>query len=100
MSNSNIPLWLDYIDNGVKLMMVSIFPLIVKLLSLSLTERALFPYRGIIVMIRADFQHGMESVSSFKMNAVTGNYWLIYAAAMVIIITLPCRLLFAVTELI
>ena len=30
-------------------------------------------------MIRADFQQGMESLSSFKMN-----YWLIYAAATVI----------------
>ena len=27
--------------------------------------------------IRADFQQGMESVSSFKMNTVTENYWLI-----------------------
>ena len=35
-------------------------------------------------MIRADFQQGMESVSSFKMNTVTENYWLIYAAATVI----------------
>ena len=32
-------------------------------------------------MIRADFQQGMESVSYFKMNLVTENYWLIYAAA-------------------
>ena len=31
-------------------------------------------------MIRADFQQGMESVSKFKMNIVTENYWLIYAA--------------------
>ena len=30
--------------------------------------------------IRADFQQGMESVSSFKINTVTENYWLIYAA--------------------
>ena len=35
-------------------------------------------------MIRADFQQGMESVLEFKMNTVTDNYWLIYAAAMVI----------------
>ena len=35
-------------------------------------------------MIRADFQQGMESVSEFKMNAVTENYWLVYAAATVI----------------
>ena len=27
----------------------------------------------------------MESVSSFKMNMVTENYWLIYAAATVIL---------------
>ena len=28
--------------------------------------------------IRADIQHGMESVTyKFKMNTVTGNYWLI-----------------------
>ena len=27
---------------------------------------------------------GIESVSSYKMNTVTENYWLIYAAAMVI----------------
>ena len=31
----------------------------------------------IIVTIRADFQQGMESVSEFKMNTVTENYWLI-----------------------
>ena len=35
-------------------------------------------------MIRADFQQGMELVSSFKMNTVAENYWLIYAAATVI----------------
>ena len=35
-------------------------------------------------MIRADFQQGMESVSEFKMNTVTENYRLIYAAATVI----------------
>ena len=34
--------------------------------------------------MRADFQQGMESVSEFKMNTVTENYWLIHAAAMVI----------------
>ena len=33
-------------------------------------------------MIRADFEQGMESVST-NMNTVTGNYWLIYAAATV-----------------
>ena len=32
-------------------------------------------------MIRADFQQGMESVSSFKMNTVNENYLLIYGAA-------------------
>ena len=37
-----------------------------------------------IVTIRTDFQQGMESVSSFKINTVTENYWLIYAAASVI----------------
>ena len=36
-----------------------------------------------IVTIRADFQQGMESVSYFKMNTVAVNYWLIYAAALV-----------------
>ena len=35
-------------------------------------------------MIRADFQQGMESVSSFTMNPVTENYWLVYAASTVI----------------
>ena len=39
--------------------------------------------------IRAYFQQGMELVSQFKMNTVTDNYWLIYAAAMVIM-TLSC----------
>ena len=34
--------------------------------------------------MRADFQQGMESVSKFKMNTVTENYWLIYAAATII----------------
>ena len=34
-------------------------------------------------MIKANFQQGMESV--FKMNTVTENYWLIYAAATVIL---------------
>ena len=33
-----------------------------------------------IIMIRADFQQGMESVSLFEMNTVTENYWLIYVA--------------------
>ena len=37
-----------------------------------------------IVTIRADFQRGMVSVSWFKVNTVTENYWLIYAAANVI----------------
>ena len=37
-----------------------------------------------IVTIRADFQQGMESVSLFKINTVTENYWLIYGAATVI----------------
>ena len=37
-----------------------------------------------IVTIRADLQQGMESVSYFKTNTVTENYWLIYAAATVI----------------
>ena len=32
-------------------------------------------------MIKADFQQGMEFI---KMNTVTENYWLIYAAATVI----------------
>ena len=41
------------------------------------------------VTIRAEFQHGMESMSYFKMNTVTKNYWLIYAAA---IMTLSCAL--------
>ena len=35
-------------------------------------------------MITADFQQGMESVSYFKMDTVTENYWLIYAVAKVI----------------
>ena len=34
-------------------------------------------------MIRADFQQGIESMSLYKMNTVTENYWLIYAAATV-----------------
>ena len=41
-----------------------------------------FVKRDNIVTIRADFQQGMESV--LKMNTVTENDWLIYAAAMVI----------------
>ena len=41
-------------------------------------------WRGSIVTIRADFQQGMESMSPFKMNTVTKNYWLVYAAATVI----------------
>ena len=36
------------------------------------------------VSSRADFQQGMESVTLFKMNTVTENHWLIYAAATVI----------------
>ena len=40
--------------------------------------------RNSVVTIRADLQQGMETVSSFKINTVTENYWLIYAAAMVI----------------
>ena len=36
-------------------------------------------------MIRAHFRQGMESMSSFKINTVTENYWLIYAAATVIL---------------
>ena len=43
-------------------------------------------------MVRADFQQGMESVSKFKMSTVTENYWRI--------MTLPCGVLFPVTELI
>ena len=35
-------------------------------------------------MIRADFQQGMELVSQFKVNTMTDNYWLMYAAATVI----------------
>ena len=38
-----------------------------------------------IVTSRVDFQQGMESLSLFKMNTVTQNYWLIYAAATVIV---------------
>ena len=34
-------------------------------------------------MIRVDFQQGMESMSQFKM---TENYWLVYAAAINLII--------------
>ena len=52
-----------------------------------------------IVTIRADFQQGMESVSSFTMNTVTEHYRLIYAAAMVIM-HLSCGVLLSVTELI
>ena len=52
--------------------------------------------RDSIVTIRADFQQGMESVSFFKMNTVTENYWLIYAAATII----WCVVLFSITELI
>ena len=40
--------------------------------------------RDNIITIRADFQQCMESVSEFKINTVTDNYWLIYAAAMVL----------------
>ena len=42
--------------------------------------------RDSIVTIRADFQQSMESVSlvKFKMNTVTENYWVSYAAATVI----------------
>ena len=53
-----------------------------------------FRLRDNIVTIRADFQQGMESVFR-KMNAVTENYWPIYAAAAV---TLSFRILFSVTE--
>ena len=42
-------------------------------------------YRDSIIMIRADFQQGKESVSLFKMNTVTENDWRIYAAAMVLL---------------
>ena len=38
----------------------------------------------VIVTIRADFQQAWNRCSSFKMNTVTENYWLIYAAATVI----------------
>ena len=48
-------------------------------------------------MIKADFQQDMESVSKFKMKTVTENYWLIYAAATVIM-TLSCGVLFSVTS--
>ena len=40
--------------------------------------------KGHIITIRADFQQGMDSVSQFKMNMVTENYWLIYAQATII----------------
>ena len=46
---------------------------------------------GNIVMIRAHIQQGMESGSK--------NYWLIYAAATVIM-TWSCGVLFSVAELI
>ena len=42
---------------------------------------------------------GMQSVSSFKMNTVTENYWLTNATATVIIMTLSCGVLFLITEL-
>ena len=41
-------------------------------------------WRSFSPCIRGDFKQGMESVSLFKMNTVTENYWLISAAAMVI----------------
>ena len=53
--------------------------------------------RAASLQYRAAFQQGMESVSSFKMNTVTENYRLIYAAATVI---WSCGVLFSVTELI
>ena len=40
--------------------------------------------RDTIVTNKADFQQGMELVSLFKMNTVTENDWLVYAAATVI----------------
>ena len=40
--------------------------------------------RDNIVTNRADFEQGMESMSYFKMNTVTENHRLIYAAATVI----------------
>ena len=46
-----------------------------------------------IVMIRADFQQGMESASLFKMNTATDDYWLK-------ILTLSCGVSFSVTVLI
>ena len=52
-----------------------------------------------IVTITADLQQGMESVSQFKMNTVTENYWLVYAAATVIW-PYHVGVLFSVTELI
>ena len=39
--------------------------------------------RDNIITIGEDFQQGMESVSSFKMNTVTENYWLMYAATVI-----------------
>ena len=52
---------------------------------LQLSEKVFsFPWMDNIITIRADFQQGMESMSSFKINTVTENYWLIYAAATVI----------------
>ena len=43
----------------------------------------------------------MESVSWFKMNSVTENYWFIYMyAAVMVIITFTCGVLFSITELI
>ena len=57
-----------------------------------LKNTVLHIYRGL------DFQLVMESASSSKMNPVTENYWLMYAAATVI--WLSCGVLFPVTELI
>ena len=45
-----------------------------------------------IVTIRTDFRQDMESMSEFTINTLTENYWLIYAAA-VVITTLQCAVL-------
>ena len=58
-------------------------------------------YKSLLLLLllwSEHFQQDMESVSLLKMNTMTQNYWLIYAAAMVNM-TLSCGVLFSVTEL-
>ena len=56
-------------------------PFIVK--SYNEVKGSIVPSLKVILKGQQTIQQGMELVSSFKMNTVTENYWLIYAAVMV-----------------